>query len=184
MCIRLTFLTANYTTFVSSWFLWICLYLYLSSSFIFTCHVSLWLSSCSEGYSGSDWSVTYSCAIYTCRMKAVCVCVYTKHHCTNRITTMFTHNAFGHSCTVWSQCICPQCSSDESDLRSADSFYVTLQFILTFFIACTVFSLFYVPLIILTLVYDLCFLVSKQHHSRERFKLITWKCSRFVTGSH
>lgn len=122
------------------------------SLFIFTCHISSWLSSSSA----SDWSVTYSCAVYTCHMKCVRVCVRVCIQCITVPTetllqklnhdTMFTHNAVRHSCTVWCQCICPQCSSvlvlmnlisDQPTLLHDTTVYFDM-----FFIACTVFSLF------------------------------------------
>lgn len=84
------------------------------------------------------WLVSHSCAVYTCHMKCVFVFVCVCTQCVNVPTetllqklnhdTMFTHNAVRHNCTVWCQCICPQCSSgvcfssNKSDLRSADSF--------------------------------------------------------------
>lgn len=138
------------------------------SLFIFTCHISSWLSSSSA----SDWLVTYSCAVYTCHMKCVraCVCVYNaslyqqKHYYRNWIMTQCLPimlfgtavlsgvNAFALSAHLGSVLVLMNLISDQPTLLHDTTVYFDM-----FFIACTVFSLFYIPLIILTRVYDLCF---------------------------
>lgn len=118
------------------------------------------------------WLVSHSCAVYTCHMKCVfvCVCVHNaslyqqKHYYKNWImtqclpimlfgtTVLSGVNAFALSAHLGSVLVRINLISDQPTLLHDTAVYFDMVFI-----ACTVFSLFYIPLIILTLVYDLCF---------------------------
>lgn len=139
-CVQLTFLTANYTTFVLSW-----LYLYLSLLVIYHHGSHLLLHLIGQSLIHVQFTlVIWSVCVRVC-IQCITVPTETLLQKLNH-DTMFTHNAVRHSCTVWCQCICPQCSSvlvlmnlisDQPTLLHDTTVYFDM-----FFIACTVFSLF------------------------------------------